>query len=239
MKKKGSLKYKFMNKYEVDFWGYLTSCTNGKRFFKKMFKIFCNKYKYKVRFITFLYKKPYLKFYYPRMMSMKKKRPNYTRDYIVRLHQLLRFRVYYGDMTIVKFRRYLQRINTRRLDFETKICFLLETRLDILLFRLNFVKSPRDARQYIKCRKIKVNDKTVISLNHQLYIHDVITFEADIINLFLNNLELKLKNDKILFNYPKYLEFCSLIMKCMLISYPTRKNIPTTWDFNLSFLQNF
>jgi hypothetical protein len=28
-------------------------------------------------------------------------------------------------------------------------------------------------------------------------------------------------------------------MKCMLISYPTRKNIPTTWDFNLSFLQNF
>jgi ribosomal protein S4 len=92
-------------------------------------------------------------------------------------------------MTIVKFRRYLQRINTRRLDFETKICFLLETRLDILLFRLNFVKSPRDARQYIKCRKIKVNDKIAISLNHQLYIHDVVTFEEDVIPVFLKNLE--------------------------------------------------
>jgi hypothetical protein len=87
--------------------------------------------------------------------------------------------------------------------------------------------------------KIKVNDKIAISLNHQLYIHDVVTFEEDVIPVFLKNLEWKIRNHKILFNYPKYLEFCSLIMKCMLISYPTRKNIPTTWDFNLSFLQNF
>ena len=80
-------------------------------------------------------------------------------------------------MTIKKFRRYLQKINIRRLDFESKICFLLESRLDILLFRLNFVKTPRAAREYIQCNKIRINDKIVNSLNHQVYLHDVISFE--------------------------------------------------------------
>jgi hypothetical protein len=30
------------------------------------------------------------------------------------------------------------------------------------------------------------------------------------------------------------------LMKCMLISYPkNHKDIPTTWDLNISFLKNF
>ena len=118
-----------------------------------MFKIFCFKYRYQIKVIESLLNKPYMKFNYPRMMQMKKMRKIYTRDYIVRLHDLLKFRVYYGDMTIKKFRKYLKKINTRRLDFESRICFLLESRLDILLFRLNFVKNPREAREYIKCKK--------------------------------------------------------------------------------------
>jgi ribosomal protein S4 len=193
-----------------------------------MFKLFALKYKNKFLFIKYLLRKRYLKFNYPRIMPMKKKRIFYTKDYIVRLHQLLRFRVYYSDKTIVKFKKYLKRINRRRLDFETSICFLLETRLDILLFRLNFAKSPREAREYIERRKIKINNVTVKSLNHQLCIHDVITFEKDMINFFLGRLEVLINDKKILFNYPRYLEMCFFNMKCMLISYPKRKYIPTT-----------
>ena len=239
MKKISSLKYKFINKYEVDFWGYLTSCSNGKRFFKKMFKIFCFKYRYQIKVIESLLNKPYMKFNYPRMMQIKKMRKIYTRDYIVRLHDLLKFRVYYGDMTIKKFRKYLKKINTRRLDFESKICFLLESRLDILLFRLNFVKNPREAREYIKCKKIKINDKIVINLNHQLYINDIISFEKNLSFTFYKTLLSNLIDNKVLFNYPKYLEMNYNLMKCMFILYPTYKNIPTTWKFNLSFLRNF
>lgn len=169
-----------------------------------------------------------MKFNYARIMQMKKIRKIYVRDYIVRLHDLLRFRVYYGDMTIKKFRRYLQKVNTRRLDFETRICFLLESRLDILLFRLNLVKSPREARQFIKCKKIKVNDKIVNTLSQQLYINDVITFEKKLSLLFFQNLVLKLQQKKLLFNYPKYLEMSYNLMKCVFISYPTSKNIPST-----------
>lgn len=240
MKKKGSLLYKFIFKYEVDFWGYLTSCSNGKRFFKKMFKIFCFKYKYQIKMIKSLYKKWYIKFNYPRIMQKKKKLKIYTRDYIVRLHNLLKFRVYYGDMTIKKFRKYLQKVNTRRLDFESKICFLLESRLDILLFRLNLVKTPREAREYIQCQKVKVNDNVIKNLNYQLYINDIITFDRKISDIFYKNLFLKLKNKKVLFNFPRYLEMNYNLMKCMFISYPkNNKDIPTTWKFNLSFLKNF
>jgi small subunit ribosomal protein S4 len=112
-------------------------------------------------------------------MQKKKKLKIYTRDYIVRLHNLLKFRVYYGDMTIKKFRKYLQKINTRRLDFESKICFLLESRLDILLFRLNLVKTPREAREYIKRKKIKINNNIIHTLNYQLYINDIISFNKN------------------------------------------------------------
>lgn len=162
-------------------------------------------------------------------MEKKKKLKIYTRDYIVRLHNLLKFRVYYGDMTIKKFRKYLQKVNVRRLDFESKICFILESRLDILLFRLNFVKTPREAREYIQCNKIRINNKIVNNLNHQLYIYDVITFEIKTSIHFYNELLNKLKKKKILFNYPKYLEMNHKLMKCMFISYPkNNKDIPST-----------
>ena len=228
-----------MAKYEVDFWGYLTSCLHGKRFFKKMFKILCFKYRYHIKLINFLYKKPYMKFSYPRIMQIKKVRKLYTRDYIVRLHDLLRFRVYYGDMTIKKFRKYLQKVNTRRLDFESKICFLLESRLDILLFRLNLVKNPKEAREFIKCKKIKINDRIINTLNFQLYINDVITFDIELSEIWNRDLYFKLENKKVLFNFPKYLEMNYNLMKCMFISYPTNKTIPSTLKFNLSFLKNF
>lgn len=145
-----------------------------------MFKVFCFKYRYQIQIIKSLYRKAYLQFNYSRIMKKKKKVKVYTRDYIVKLHNLLKFRVYYGDMTIKKFRKYLQKVNTRRLDFESKLCFLLESRLDILLFRLNFVKTPRQAREYIRCKKIKINDKVINSLNYQLYINDIITFDKNL-----------------------------------------------------------
>lgn len=162
-------------------------------------------------------------------MEKKRKLKIYTRDYIVRLHNLLKFRVYYGDMTIKKFRKYLQKVNVRRLDFESKICFLLESRLDILLFRLNLVKTPREAREHIQCNKIKINDKIVNKLNHQLYIYDIITFDRKLSILFYKELLNKLKKKRVVFNFPRYLEMNYKLMKCMFITYPKNdKDIPTT-----------
>lgn len=135
--------------------------------------------------------------------------------------------MYYGDMTIKKFRRYLQRINTRRLNFLSKLLFLLESRLDIILCRLNFVKNPREARKYIKANKIFINGVKVNSLNHQVYIHDVIYFEYLTGILFNEALKKNLLKNNIIFNYPKYIEMNYKLIKCMFISYPKKEDIPS------------
>ena len=192
-----------------------------------MFKIFCLKNRYDIKLLKFFYRKPYMRFNYHRNMPKKKIKKVYVRDYIVYLHNLLKFRVYYGDMTIKKFRKYLQKVNTRRLDFESRICFLLESRLDILLFRLNLVKNPREARHYIKCKKIYVNDKVINHLNYQLYLHDVISFDLQLSIKLFEYLDDNLKNNKVLFNYPKYIEMNYNLMRCMFICYPTMDAIPT------------
>lgn len=178
--------------------------------------------------VEYMLKKPFMKFNYSRMLEMKKKIKNYSKPYIAYLHNLLRFRIYYGDMTIKKFRKYIQRVNVRRIDFEVRICILLESRLDILLFRLNLVKTPRTARHFIRCKKIKVNNKPISRLNQQLYINDVISFKKELAMKFYDNINIKLNLNQILFNYPKYLEINYNLMKCLFISYPRLKEIPTT-----------
>jgi len=162
------------------------------------------------------------------MLEMKKKMVNYSKPYIAYLHNLLRFRIYYGDMTIKKFRKYIQRVNVRRIDFEVRICILLESRLDILLFRLNLVITPRAARHFIRCKKIKVNGKIISRLNQQLYINDVICFKKKIALKFYNYITMKLNLNQVLFNYPKYLQMDYNLMKCIFISYPRFDEIPTT-----------
>jgi len=131
-------------------------------------------------------------------------------------------------MNIKKFRKYLQKVNTRRIDFESKILFLLESRLDMLLFRLNLVKTPKEGRQYVKCKKIKINDQIVNKLNYQLYLNDVISFDKKFSVMCSRTLWSRLKAKKVLFHYPKYLHVDYKLMKCIFISYPTKKTVPAT-----------
>lgn len=70
--KKNLLKYNFIKKYELDFWGYLISCTTEKKLFKKMFPIMCKKLKKKY-FLARLYtKRIYIPFTYSVIMPKKK-----------------------------------------------------------------------------------------------------------------------------------------------------------------------
>ena len=71
-----------------------------------------------------------------------------------------------------------------------------------------------------------------------MYLNDVISFEKSLAIMFLKNLLLRLSTKQVLFNYPKYLQIDYTLMKCIFIYYPTRQTVPTTWKFDVSFLQN-
>jgi small subunit ribosomal protein S4 len=170
-------------------------------------------------------------------MPKKKRRKIYNRDYIINIHILLFFRTYYGDFSIKKFKRYLTRIKTRRIDYVSKIIFLLESRLDILLYRLNFFKNPREARTFIKSKSILINNNLITKLNYQMYINDVMSINSKYKKFLYKQILNKLNKKYVLFNYPKYLEVNYKLLKSIFILYPKKKNIPSIMKLNLSFLR--
>jgi ribosomal protein S4 len=160
-------------------------------------------------------------------MPKRKKRKNFEKDFIKQIHILLFFRIFYGDFSIKKFKRYLKRVNTRRIDYRSKTIFLLESRLDVLLYRLNLVKNPREARNFIKGKKILINDYLITKLNYQLYINDMISLHIKYKKFFYRRLVFRLQRKQILFNYPRYLEVSYKLLKCIFILYPKKKQIPS------------
>lgn len=187
----------------------------------------CFKYKPKIRLVRYFLKRYFKTFIYSKNMPKKRRRRFLGRDHIIKMHTLLFFRVYYGDFSIKKFKRYLQRVKTRRIDFASKIIFLLESRLDILLYRLNFFKNPREARNFVKGKKVLVNNQIINILNYQLYLNDVISLNLKYKKFFYKKVFTKLKKKYILFNYPKYIEANYKLLKCIFIIYPKKKHIPS------------
>lgn len=223
MKKKYRLKYTFIKKYEVDLWGYLISCPNEKPFFKKIFKIICFKNKRKSKIINFFFKKYFRKFIYSKNIVKWKKRRVFNKDYIVYLRTLVLFRTYYGDFTIKKFKNFIKRIDTTKLDFISKCLLLFESRLDILMYRLNYFKNPRESRNFIRNKNIKINNKIIKVLNYQLYINDIIDVKLKYKLFFHNKIYKKTKKKRVLFNFPKYLESNYKLLKTIFMLYPKKK----------------
>jgi len=219
-------------------WGYLISCQNEKPFFKKIFKIICYKNRRKSRLVYFFFKKHFKKFIYSKNIIKWKKRRIFNKDYIVYLRTLLIFCTYYGDFTIKKFKNFIKKLDKTKLDFISKCLILFESRLDILLYRLNFFKNPRESRNFIRNKNMKINNKIIKILNYQLYINDIIDIKLKYKWYFYVKIYKKIKNKKILFNFPKYLQTSYKLLKTIFILYPKKEQIPSIIKFNWSFIRN-
>lgn len=189
------------------------SCSKEKPFFKKMFFFLCQKHRSKSQFLRYFFKRFFKNFNYSLMMPKYKRQQLFNKPYIKHLREMLHFRVYYGDYSIKKFRRYLERVDRRRIDFESSVLFLLESRLDIVLYRLNFFKHPRAARIFVQNKNVLINNKIVSNLNYHLYLHQVISVKKKYKNFFYKTLVRKLKNEEVVFNNPKYIEVNYKLLK--------------------------
>jgi len=192
-----------------------------------MFKKLCYKNQYKIKMIYYFLKKYFNLFLYSISMARKKRVKFYNKDFIRKKRILMVYCAYYGDYSIKKFKRYIKRVNTRRLDYASKILLLLESRLDIILCRLNLFKNPREARNSVKNSKIIINSRIIKKLNYQLYINDVINIKNTYKNFLRKRLKKKLRKKLVIFNYPRYLEISYRLLKCIFILYPKKKEVPT------------
>jgi ribosomal protein S4 len=101
----------------------------------------------------------------------KRRKTKYGKYFILRQQ----FRIFYGFLKV----RTLQRIIKR--GFKKKqalnyFIYLMESRLDVLLYRLNFVVSVRNARQLIRQGVLSINKRIVRNPNYNLRVKEILTF---------------------------------------------------------------
>ena len=178
-----------------------------------MFAVFVNKFKFRVRSLRFFLKKYRKIFDYSTAMPRYKRRRDYRKEYIKNLRDLMHFRIYFGSSSVKKFRKYLTRVNKRRFDFESRLLFLLESRLDILLIRLNFFNSLKEARIFVQNGNVLVRNKSNSNLYYHLYLHEIVSIKKKYRNYFYTKILNKLKRGEIVFNFPKYIEISYKVLK--------------------------
>jgi small subunit ribosomal protein S4 len=143
---------------------------NKLNFLKKLEKNYNRTYNYKI------YIDKYLK-------ENKIRRPQKKKLYKERLLAKQQFKFFYGCIPEYQLKNlfsYLKLKNNR--NVLQKFIILLESRLDMIIFRLRIVKTIFEAKQIINHGKIKINNKIIFSSNLLLKKGDIIT---------LNNFKIK------------------------------------------------
>jgi ribosomal protein S4 len=108
----------------------------------------------------------------------KKRKTKYGKYFILRQQ----FRIFYGFLKVRTLQRIIKRGFKKRHALNYFI-YLMESRLDVLLYRLHFVSSVRMARQYIANIGILVNKRVVRNPNYNLRIKEILSFkEKDLLN---------------------------------------------------------
>lgn len=98
-------------------------------------------------------------------------------DYGTQLAAKQLLKGYYGNVSEKKFRSYYDEAMRRRGDTASEIIAQLESRLDAIVYRANFVPTVFAARQIVSHGHILVNGKSVNIPSYQVRVGDVITLK--------------------------------------------------------------
>lgn len=82
-------------------------------------------------------------------------------DYGIQLREKQKLKGYYGDVSESAFRRVFAEAVRRKGDTSENLIGLLESRLDAIVYRLNFVPTVFAARQFVNHKHVLVNGKVV------------------------------------------------------------------------------
>ncbi len=97
-----------------------------------------------------------------------------TSDYGNQLKAKQKMKFYYGNISEKQFRNIFKNASKIKGDVSENFIGLLESRLDVVVFRSNFVPTVFSARQFINHKHVLVNGKTVNIPSYKLNIGDVV-----------------------------------------------------------------
>jgi small subunit ribosomal protein S4 len=133
-----------------------------------------------------------------------------------------RLRGYYGNLNERQFRLAYETARTLRGDTAENLVGLLERRLDITVYRMNFVTTVFAARQFVSHGHVKVNGKRVTIPSYRLRPGDVIELSEKAKTL-ASVMEALDKPDK---DVPEYLTVDSKAMQGQFVRVPSLGDVP-------------
>ena len=118
-------------------------------------------------------KDPYLKRNYKPGQHGASSRGRST-DYGLQLKAKQRLKFYYGNISEKQFRNAFELASKTKGDVSENFIGMLESRLDAVVYRANFVPSVFAARQFVNHKHVTVNGKTVNIPSYRLKIGDIV-----------------------------------------------------------------
>jgi len=230
--RKFKLKYKFFKYYKEDILGKISID------FKKNQKI----YKYLLK-MSKNYKFPFRKFYF----SISP--PNFKVKDIKRLDRFknrkslwvdkIKFRHYYGFLKKKQLVKVLKKNLKVSSSLEGRRLFFIETRLDMLLVKMNFTNSIYSSRQLILHGHVLVNNKIKVRPSFNVKVGDLISIDGKMKSFLYKNLLYRLRNKLIIFNHPSYLLVDYRIMEGIVLEIPRNlSDFSSIYGFDLVFFSN-
>ncbi len=164
--------------------------------------------------------------------TMSRGRPS---DYGTQLKAKQRMKFYYGNISEKQFRNCFKAANMIKGDVSENFIGLLESRLDVVVFRANFVPTIFASRQFVNHKHILVNGKVVNIPSYRLKIGDVVEVRDRSRNLNIVIEALQNADTDI----PSYLSFDKANFAVKLAAQPTFAEVPYACEMEPHLITEF
>jgi len=172
-------------------------------------------------------------FYIPKPIY-KKRRSRFFKYFYHKNH----FRTFYGSIKL----KHLEKVVKKSTNKKNRVSFfiyLMELRLDVLLYRLNFVNSIRESRQLVLHGLVVINKKIIRNPSYVLKLNDLLSFKKTYIYTFKKKLYKNIKSQNFLISsIPNYIEYSLKTLKFKFILFNIR-DLPKVAKLNRNSYSNF
>lgn len=149
-------------------------------------------------------------------------KPKRLTEYARQLQSKQRLRKYYGNISESQFRSYYKLAVRMKGDSSENLIKILESRLDIAIYRLKLAPTVFAARQFINHGHILVNDKRVNIASFRLKPEDKITLKESSKNLASVLLSREIADRDV----PDYLSIDEKSLQSAYLRYPVLSEVP-------------
>jgi len=156
-------------------------------------------------------------------------------DYGVQLKAKQRLKFYYGNISEKQFRNMFELASKTRGDTSENFIGMLESRLDAVVYRANFVPSVFAARQFVSHKHVTVNGKTVNISSYRLKVGDVVQVreKSRELTIVLDSLQKKERD------IPVYLDLNSEEKSIKLVAKPMFSDVPYAAEMQPHLITEF